>query len=754
MILKPAAVLSSLQKQTVLSEKPMSDSVPVHSLLDTVLGRPIYTADQIPKDALWVRAVRSRHPRALVTRIDVSKALQSRGVVAVLTARDIPGQNLSSSMVSDRPFLASSEVRCLADPLALVVGVDEASAERGAEEVEVEYEPLPAVMNVLEAIEPDAPKLFEEGNLLRHYKVRKGDVEKGFSESDVIVEQTYSTPFQDPTPMETECAFAVPHADGRIVITGSIQNPFYTRDAVSKILGLPVDMVDVVVPAIGGTFGGKSDEAPWDICAMAALAALKTGKTAACVYKRDESILAHSRRHASVVKWKLGATNDGLLKAAEVTFYLDTGAYASVGQLVLSRGLVHATGPYQIANVKVDGYLVYTNNLLAGSMRGFGNPQVHFAAESHIDVLAEKLGIDPVDLRLKNVLRTGSSTATSQILSEPVSLQECLLKVADRINRDPKQRLLQGPVKRGRGFAVVYHGNSLGPEGLDKATAVVAAHVDGTFSVRVGLTEYGTWSSSGLARIAAKYLGVSPERVTMDRVETDRVPDSGGTFASRSTIMGGNAVRLAATRLRQRIQTMAAGRGRTVGSERELIEFVTSGLEEEISEQADFILPPCDFDPGKGYGTPYLQYTYGAVGVELDVNVETGLIRLDRVVAAFDVGTVINRDAVVSQIEGAVTQGIGFGLTEELLARKDRILTLSLADYLVPTSTDVPPIEVVVVENPSTVTPLGTRSIGEPPIVGPAPAIANAVHDAIGVRVCSLPITPEKIMQSLKGWQS
>ena len=743
-----------MQKQTVLSEKRKSDSVHVHSPLDTVLGRPIYTADQIPDDALWVRAARSRHPHALITRIDVSKALQTEGVVAVLTAKDIPGQNLSSTMLSDRPFLASSEVRCLADPLALVVGVDEASAARGAEEVEIEYEPLPAVMNVLEALEPGAPKLSEGGNVLRHYKVRKGDVEKGFGESDVIVEQSYSTPFQDPAPLETECAFAVPHADGRIVITGSIQNPFYTRDAVSKILGLPADMVDVVVPAIGGTFGGKSDEAPWDVCAMAALAALKTGKTAACVYKRDESILAHSRRHASLVKWKLGATKDGLLKAAEVTFHLDTGAYASVGQLVLTRALVHATGPYQIANVKVDGYLVYTNNLIAGSMRGFGNPQVHFAAESQIDLLAEKLGIDPLDLRLKNFLTTGSSTATSQILSEPVSLQECLLKVADRINLNAKQTPLQGPIKRGRGFAAVYHGNSLGPEGLDKAGAVVAAHTDGTFSVRVGLTEYGTWSSSGFARIAAKYLGISPERVTMERVETDRVPDSGGTFASRSTLMGGNAVRLAAIRLRERIQTIAAGRGRAVGSEQELVEFVTNGLDEDISEQAEFVLPPCDFDPEKGYGTPYLQYTYGAVGVELDVNVETGTILLDRVVAAFDVGTVINRDSVVSQIEGGITQGIGFGLTEELLARKDRVLTSSLADYLVPTSADVPPIEVVVVENPSTTTPLGTRSIGEPPIVGPAPAIANAVRNAIGVRVYSLPITPEKIMQSLKGWQS
>ena len=743
-----------MQEQTALVEKREAKGVPVHNVLDIVLGRPIYTADQIPEDSLWVRAVRSRYQRARVTRIDAAKALKQTGVVTVLTAKDIPGQNISSTIIPDRPFLASGEVRSLQDPLALVVGTDEAAAERGADEVEVDYEPLPAVTNVLEAIEPGAPKLSDKGNVLRHYKVRKGDVKKGFSESDIVVEQSYSTPSQDPAPMETECAFAVPHPDGRIVITGSIQNPFYVRDGVSKILGMPSDRIDLVVPAIGGTFGGKSDEAPCDVCSMAALAALKTGKTAACVYRRDESILAHSRRHASIVKWKLGATKDGILKAAEVTFYLDAGAYASSGPLVLSRALVHATGPYQFPNVRVDGYLVYTNNLTAGSFRGFGNPQVHFAAESHIDTLAERLGIDPIDLRLKNVLRSGSTTATGQVLDGPVSLDECLRKVVGRIKLNPKRHHLRGPVKRGRGFALVYHGNSLGPEGEDKSRAVVAAHLDGTFSVRVGLTEYGTWSSAGMSRVAARCLGVSPERVTTERIETDRVPDSGGTFASRATLMGGNAVRLAATRLRQRIQSMATNHGRRAGSEAELIEFITNGMEEEVAESAEFVLPPLDFDPEKGYGTPYLQYTYGAVGVELEVNVETGSVHLDRVVAAFDVGTAINRNSVVSQIEGGVTQGVGFGLNEELIAGENRVLTSTLGDLLVPTSVEVPPIEVVVVENPSPATPLGTRSIGEPPIVGVAPAIANAVRNAVGVRVCSSPITAEKILQSLNDLQS
>ena len=733
-------------------ERGSMDGLRGHGVVDTVLGRPIYTADQIPGDSLWVRAVRSKYPHALVTRIDPSKALRTPGVVTVLTAKDIPGHNLSYALLPDRPLLATRKVRCLADAVALVVGRDEASAARGIEEVVVDYEPLPPVMDVIEALKPGAPKLFSRGNLLRYYRVRKGDVKKGFARSDAILEGTYSTPVQDAMPVETECAFAALKDDGHIVVTGTIQNPFHARDVVCDVLWLPPEKVDIVVPAIGGTFGVKSDEGALDVSAMAALAAVKTRKTVACAYRRDESTLSHSHRHSSVVKCKFGAAKDGTFNAAEIVIYFDTGAYASSGPLVLARGLVHATGPYQIPNVKIDGYLVYTNNLVAGAFRGFGNPQVLFASESHIDMLAEKLGISPLELRLKNFLRNGSSTATGQILDDDVSLQQCLQNVADRMGPGPEGGPPGSEIKRGRGFAAVYHGNSLGIEGLDRTSAVVTAYTDGTFGVRAGFTEYGQWCYATLANIAARQLGVPENRVEMERVETDRVPDSGGPFASRTTLMGGNAVRLAATKLRARIQTMADGRGTSIASEDDLVRFMKTNMVEPISEEAEFALPSCDFDLKKGRGTPYLQYTYGAVGVDVDVNVETGAVRLRRVVAAFDVGNAMNRGAVISQIEGAVTQGIGFGMTEDFVSG-NRLLTADFASYLVPTSIDLPPIEVVVVENPSNVTPLGTRSIGEPPLEGPGPAIANAVYDAVGARVRSLPITAEKVLQSLKGWQ-
>ncbi|MEM3095832.1 MAG: xanthine dehydrogenase family protein molybdopterin-binding subunit, partial [Nitrososphaerota archaeon] len=668
-----------------------------HRYPDTVFGKPIYTTDQIPADSLYVKAVRSRYPHALIKSIDVSRALKVRGVQRILTAADVPGVNLSSTIIPDRPFLASDRVRCMADPVALVVADDPLAADEGVEEVVVEYEQLTPVLDVVEAFKPDAPQLHEGGNICRYYRVRRGDVERGFAESDVVLEKTYRTQFQEPAPIETEAAYAVPRADGGLDIVGSVQNPFYVRNGVAKILGLPPSKVNIVAAALGGTFGGKSDEAPWDVSTMAGLAALVTGRPAACIYSRDESVLAHSRRHASQIRYKLGATRDGHFKAAEIEVLFDTGAYASVGPLVLLRAIVHATGPYDIGNVKTDAYLVYTNNPTAGSFRGFGNPQVHFAAESHVDLMARELGMDAVELRLKNVLRRGSKTATGEVMEEEVSLEHALRLVAERIGWHERRPYVTPTVRRGYGVALVYHGNSLGPEGEDVAEAEVVATPSGFVRVKISLTEYGTGSSYGIAKIAAETLGIPETNVVVERAETHRVPDTGGTFASRSTLMGGNAVRLAAENLRKKLERMAMEAGQPLDG-KSLLEFV-SEVGEEISEKAIFKLPLCDYDPEKGYGRAYLQYTYGAVGVVVLVDTETGVVRLERMVGAFDVGRAINRKFVESQIEGALTQGAAYGLTEELIIGKTgRILNPNFADYLVPTAADMPPVEVIVLE--------------------------------------------------------
>ena len=715
---------------------------------EMVFGKPIYTADLLPENIVHVKVVRAPHPHALIKRIDVSEAAGMKDVLAVLTHRDIPGKNLSSTIIPDRPLLAHDKTRCIADALALVVAETPLQADEAAERVKIEYEELPVVSDPLEALKPTSPKLHEKGNLAAHYKVRKGDVEKGFEESETVVEDTYRTPFQEPAPLEPEAAFAYPDRDGGVTIVGSIQNPFYVRGGVARILGLPQEKVRIIVPAMGGSFGGKSDEAPWDVSAFAALASMKTGRPAACIYTRDESIIAHSRRHAFIIRHRLGATGEGVLKAAEVEIYADTGAYASVGPHVLLRAVVHAAGPYIIPNVKVDGYLVYTNNTMAGSMRGFGNPQVLFAAESQIDRLARKLGMDPLELRLKNVLRDGSVTSTGQRLVEKVSLGDCLRVVASRLGwSDRGRRSGESVVRRGLGIAAVFHGNSMGPEGLDRSEAEVEVDVDGTVRVRTGLTEYGTGASTSLAQIAAETLGVPLENVVVERVDTSRSPDSGGTFASRTVAMGGGAVRVAAERLRRRIEGMM----REAGFKGRITDFIKSMLREPVSERAEFTAPLVDFDPEKGSGTPYLQYTWGAVGVEVEVDSETGEVSVKRVVAAFDVGRALRPSLVKGQIEGGIAQGLGFALMEELVHRDGWVKNPSLSDYYIPTFVDVPEIESIILENPGVLNPLGTRTIGEPPICGPAPAIANAVEDAVGVRVTSLPITAEKVLLRLLG---
>ncbi len=719
----------------------------VYSAYDAVRGAPIYTEDIVPENALRVKALRSEYPHALIKRVDVSAAMQVPGVVAIFTALDVPGQNITGAVVLDRPFLAYNKVRCLADPIALVVAVDEEAADKAIEKIVVDYEVFEPVYDPVKALEESAPRV-HENNLLRHYRLRKGDITRGFNESDIIVEEEFRTQMQDPAPLETEAAYAVPEKDGSLTIYGSIQNPFYVLTGVSRILGLPREKINLVVMAIGGTFGGKSDEAPWDVCAMAGLAALKTGKPAACIYGRDESMIAHSHRHPAVMRYKVGATMDGRLKALDADLFFDTGAYASVGPLVMLRAVTHAAGPYVVENVRVDSYLVYTNNLTAGSMRGFGSPQVHFAVESMMDILAEKLGMDPVELRLKNAWRQGVVTASDAVLMDNPDFGILAEKVCERLG----WRHGEKNPDEGVGIAFMAHGNSLGPEGEDKSSATVRISSDGMVHVATSLTEYGTGASRGFAKIAASVLGVPEERVVVDRVETKKVPDSGGTFASRSTLMGGNAVYLAAKKLRERVEQLIKESGQTGVN---VADFVRDILREEVSEYAEFKLPACDYDPETGKGTPYLQYTYGVVGVRVKVDRELGIVRVKDIVAAFDVGRVVNKGYLTAQLEGGITQGVAYGLLEELvIGKKHKVLNPNLADYLVPTAADMPRVEVIVVENPSPLTPIGTRTAGEPGIDAPAAAIANAVHDALKIRITSLPITPEKVLAALEKAQA
>jgi CO/xanthine dehydrogenase Mo-binding subunit len=740
--------------------------------LDKVLGKPIYTMDIVPENALYLKVVRSTVAHALLRNVDVSQARIHPGVVAVVTANDIPGINESTALLPDKPLLASERVRFAGEPIAAIASYDPVIAQEAVDLVKVDYKPLPGVFSPAEALKPDAPKIHPNGNVAKHVKLRKGNIEEGFKQADVIVEGSYKSQFQEPVPLEPEAGFVIPEPDGSVTCVGSIQSPFHVQTGIAKILALRPEQVRVIQAATGGAFGPKSDEIPVDVLGLAALVATKTRKPAALAYTREESMIGHTKRHPFVTTLKAGVKKNGKLTAWEATLLADTGAYASLGPLVVMRACFHATGPYVIPHVKTDVYCVYTNNTMAGSFRGFGGPQAHFAAESHMDLIAKKIGMDPLDLRLLNMLKPGSLTATSQVIDEACGLEECVKRAAEESDWYRKREQfskMNGSKRRGLGIAIMYHGNSLGPEGNDFASVHMQIERNGTIRLRTGLTEYGTGAPSGLLQIAAETMHLPFESFKLDPPDTDHCSDTGPTVASRTITIGGRATQMVAGRLQQRLKEVAA---EMLGTSADEIESAHStffiktnpqrivtyqdvverayGHGVQLNEAGTFTAPRCEYDVETSQGTTYLQYTYGAVTAEVEVDIETGHVKVLRMVTAYDVGKAINPLSLEGQIEGGTVQGLGYATMEELIHRDGIVVNPNLADYYIPTSLDVPELKTIVVEYPGGLGPYGAKAIGEPPIVLPAPAIVNAVENAIGVRLNEIPATPDRVLMALK----
>jgi CO/xanthine dehydrogenase Mo-binding subunit len=764
-----AAVATLIQKQKMLY---VGKSVGRVDSLDKVLGRPIYTMDIVPENVLYLKVVRSKVAHALLKRVDLTEARNYPGVTAVVTAQDIPGINESAALLPDKPLFATNKVRFAGEPIAAIASYDSSIAEEAVDLVKIDYEPLQSIFSPVEALNPNAPKLHEKGNIAKHMKVRKGNVDEGFRQADLIVEGTYKTPFQDPVPLEPETGFVIPEPDGSVTCVGSMQSPFHVQTGIAKILSLRPEQVRVIQAATGGAFGPKSDEMPVDVLGMAALVAVRTRKPAALAYTREESMIGHTKRHPFVTTLKVGVKKNGKLTAWEAKLVADTGAYASLGPLVVIRACFHATGPYVIPNVKTDSYCVYTNNTMAGSFRGFGGPQAHFAAESHMDEIAKKLSMDPVDLRVLNMLRPGALMATSQLVDEGCGLEECVSRVvkeSDWYGTREKFSKLTGPKKRGLGIAILYHGNSLGPEGSDFGTVHMQIDKDGTVRLRTALTEYGTGAPSALLQIAAETMCLPLEYFRLDPPDTDYCNDSGPTVASRTITIGGRATQMVAGKLNQKLKEIAGDILQTTGTEIES----TSGTyykklhpEESIAfrdvvalayskgitlKEADtFTAPKCEYDPETSQGTTYLQFTYGAVTAEVEVDTETGRVQVLKMVTAYDVGKAINPVSVEGQIEGGTIQGLGYAIMEEMIHKDGVVVNPNLADYYIPTSLDVPEIKTIIVEYPGRLGPYGAKAIGEPPIVLPAPAIVNAIDNAIGVRISEIPATPDRVLTGYK----
>ena len=746
--------------------------------LAKVTGKLMFGADYSQEGFLHGKILRSPHPHALIKSITVEKAKDLPGVAAVLTAKDVPGRNGFGAFIPDQPVICGDKVRFVGDGVALVAAESEEIALRALELIEVDYEPLPAVLDPRDALKEDAPKVHEKGNLLAHDKLRKGDVDKGFAEADVILEREFQVPFNDHAYLEPDMVMAVPQPDGAMMVEGPMQAPFTVRRNVNAVLGVPINKVRVRQIEMGGGFGGKEDS-PVDIGCRAAVLAYHTGQPVRLALERDETTLQTCKRHPMIMQVKIGAKKDGTLTAFEGVIYNEQGAYASLGPKTPPAGgvnvhaMVMMPGPYEIPNAKVDAYLCYTNNPYAGAMRGFGAPQVHIAHEQILDELAEELGMNPLDIRRKNAFKLGSKTATGQVLDQSVSLRDTLEACAEAFDWDRRYKETgyidkERTKRRGVGIGVGWYRTSIGTFG-DGCGANVHVHEDGSVLLFTGITEMGQGSFTVLPQICAEALGVRVEDVRLAQPDTDIVPESGPTVGSRSTTLMGNAIILAARQVKESIMEMASEMllvpmDRLESRDRQIYDRENPGKSLAFREAAARCMatgkrligqgwwtpPRPSLDPETGQGNPYFVYTFSTHMAEIIVDVETGEIEITDYVAVLDAGKAINPMSVEGQIEGGTAMGLGYALMEEIVVEKGRIQNLHLSDYLIPTSLDVPEIKPIILEIENKNGPFGAKGIGEMANIPAAPAILNAIANACGGRVRSLPAGPEKIFRAIR----
>ncbi|MGA2990050.1 MAG: xanthine dehydrogenase family protein molybdopterin-binding subunit [Candidatus Korobacteraceae bacterium] len=769
---------TSTSTEERVAQGPVGQRVPRADGLEKVRGEPVYYGDFSLPGMLYGRVLRSRYPHARILGVDVSRAKALPGVAAVAVAADIPGSNKIGTRArpGDQPILCEDKVRFIGDAVALVAAETAEIASQALELIDVRYEELPPLLDPKEAMLPTAPRVHEDrSNIVHHFKLRKGNAEAAFRDCDIIVENVYETPLVEHAYLEVEGCVADKSGETMTVWSPS-QYGFIIREQVAAMLNCPSEAVRVITTNAGGGFGGKEDACSDTACRAALLAHL-TGRPVKLVHSRDESIISSSKRHAVRIEYKTGASKDGRLLAIEARAYLNKGAYASAGVLTPPAGGLtakcgfHLPGPYDIANVHVDVYNVYTNLPFGGAMRGFGVPQMAFAHESQMDDLAHRLGIDPVEIRLLNGLEAGKRTAFDQLLEHSVGLKETIRRASElagwkRFRQEKGQA--SGSIRRGIGVASFIFSTALGawPE---YANAIMEVDASARIVVRTGIDELGQGSRTALGQIAAQALEAPLDRILMARRgDTTQDRDSQLTVASRGTVMAGNAIIAAAKEARQTMLEMAAHYFDLAPEQMVLVdgEFHQIDGPAHLSMQEVlqycfrcgrrllgkgwWCVPKVKVDPETNLGSPYHAYAFGTQIAEVEVDIRTGMVKVRRVVSAQDVGKAINPTLVEAQIHGGVSMGLGFALSEEVMLNQGRVLNPSLTNYLIPTAADTPEIVSIIVEDPYPDGPFGAKGVGEPGAVPTAGAIANAVFDAVGVRITRLPITAERVWRALQ----
>ena len=743
---------------------------------EKVTGRAIFGPDVHVPGMLFGAILRSPHPHARIVGINMEEAKALPGVKVVVTCEDTPLVRYGV-MLRDQMLFARDKVRYIGDPVAAVAAVSKEVAEAALCLIEVEYEPLPAVFDPLVAMTDDAPLIHEElkdydmahfvaswermnlkGNVCSHTKIERGNVENALKDADFVFTDQYKTHMIHPGFLEPHASVASVGADGRLTIWTTNQKPFTVRTVVAETLGLMTNDVKIIPTYVGGAFGGKLEPGLEPYCA---LLSLRTGKPVNMQMTREEEFIAGNPRHASIIELTTGLKKDGTITARVAKAIYDTGAYSGNGPVVAGLSTLLLPGPYRMDNLKIDGYAVYTNKLNAGSVRGPAMPQSVFAVESHMDMLANKLGMDPLEFRLKNIVNDGDLSASGQVL-ENVGLKECLVKLADRTDWGSKNP------GEGKGIACFWWLSGGWP-----TSAAVEINDDGSVQLITGAIDIGTGAKhTSVPQMVAEVLGIPVRQVSVANGDTDTCTYDHGDSGSRMTFTVGNVARLAALDARAQLLKQAAhslgvapedielvkgvasikqGLGKEALSFREIVKLAKQGG--PIIGRSSYVAPPPPFDSETVEGHPYPSFpapSFGAQAAVVRVDEETGHIDVRKLVLAQDVGFAINPKGVEGQMEGGMLMGLGYALTEEMLMENGRVANPSFRDYRMPTAADAPELETIIVECASDAGPYGAKGVGEPPAGPTAAAIANAIYDVVGIRFNELPINAEKMLGKLR----
>lgn len=730
-----------------------------------ITGKAKYVDDIKFPGMLYVQTVRCPYAHAQILKIDSSEALKLSGVVSVMTAKDVTGRN---QLPNDKPVLVKEVAKYAGDGVAIVVANTKALAIKAAKLVKVDYKELPGVFTPEEALQPGAPIVHGDTNIAITHKTIKGDIKRGFEEADIIIEREYSTQRAMHAAIEPDGAVVVPETDG-ITVYCPGKGPFNIKRSVAAACGLNENRVRVIQPAIGGAFGGKDYDINV-IASRAAMAATLTGRPCKMTWSREEVLLEGSKRHPFSMKYKIGAKKDGHITALEINALADVGAYISKSKATVWRATVEATGPYQIENVSTTIVGTYTNNVFSDAVRGFGSPQVDFASESLISELAKEIGMDPLEIRRINAYREGAITATSQKL-QGTNLIECLDKLAEVFPLHDNPVTLPANKVRGKGISCIFRGeaNGAGVTVMDAAAVNIHIERDGTINVLSGIAEMGQGGSNIVLQMVSRVLGVNISRMRYSPLDTAYLPDSGATVGSRGSITSGNAAVVAAEDAKNRIASVLSEEW-DVSPEKLIFQndnIYTQNQEKYISfidaitlcytkipgvfGYGWWSLPPVWWDFDKNYGDTYASFNYGACGAKVEIDLTSGKVDIVDLVAIHDVGRILNEPEVKGQIAGGASMALGFTLTEEVVIQKGQPETLNFDSYLLPTTLDFVNIRPLPLEpkHPGD-NPLGVKGVGESSTATLAPAIINAIENALGVRIRHLPADLERVFAAVQ----